>query len=187
MNSFRRKTIYFIPVCLILILGEFLSSRYGTNVIFRQYPELSFKFQIENYGATFNIFNPDGDCYLVHSERYFPSGRRSKPSPLKDDEVFIKEILAFCVFDSSLLVSVKSLDERELLIKIKSTYPEEGFLKEYEFIEKESLKNIVWNQLDRNLFLSLQLNWSKIFWILIILSILFFYFFKRDAKSPAPK
>jgi len=170
--------LYFVAVLSIIFVGDFLSSRYGTGVVFKKYSELSFDFEVILVDGEISIFNPKGKVYLVTADSYFPSGKQSNPSSFKDD-VFIEDILAFSVFDSSLFVLVKGVDNKKFRIKIDSTYPKEGFLKDYEFVEEGYLESVKWQELDRNFFLALQLNWSKIFWGLNILSIVFIYFLYR--------
>ena len=179
MKFFRSNILYFVAVLLIILAGDFLSARYGTGVVFKRYSELSFDFEVVLRDGEICIFNPEGEVYLLTANSYFPSGTIYNPSSFKDDEVKIKDVLAFSVSDSSLFVLGKGIDSNEIIIKINSVYPKEGFLKDYEFVEEVSLKDIEWQELDRSIFLALQLNWRNKFWLLNILNIVLFYFLYR--------
>lgn len=126
MKLFRSNVLYFVAALLIILVGDFLSARYGTGVIFKKYSELSFDFEVILVDGEISIFNPEGKVYLLTANSYFPSGRQSSPSSFKDD-VFIEDVLAFSIFDSSLFVLVKGIDSNEIIIKINSVYPKEGF------------------------------------------------------------
>ena len=181
--------MYLITVILIILLGDFSSATYGTSVIFHKYSELPFKFCIERYGPKFRILDPVNNLWFISSEWYLPLSSCSSYSYINNEYLYIEEVLAFSVSDSSLFVLVKGVDDNELIvneltIRVNALYPNEGFLKDCEFVKKENMNNIEWIKLNnKDVLLALQLIWSKIFWFLSIIIIILVYPLCRNLKS----
>ncbi|MGK0379248.1 MAG: hypothetical protein ACJA1Z_003073 [Patiriisocius sp.] len=168
MKLFKIVIVFIITV----IIGEYLSSNYGSSIFYNKYDDLTFKFNVISDGDGFHFLSND-IVYIVSSKSEFTYLDKNEVEQV----IYVNNIKGFLIQSSQLFILIEGVENKLSVIAIKSV-THDYFIEDFEMYNFNEFSEVYgnkvnWNYLEKKASITILLNWIYLF---VVVNFVFIFF-----------